>query len=130
MEKELIISPYVFVGIKPTDFPPSVKRRLNIRNVNCSQQNVIDAITEVTTITFEQMESRNRKGPIMNARHMYCFFMNKRLKWNLKQIGQSIGGRDHTTAINSIKRHQDLYDTCDIYREISDNVTYHIDWNI
>jgi len=54
---------------------------------------------------------RSRKPEIVYARHMHCFFSRKRTFVTDKNIGASIGYRDRSTVIHSVKTLQNWYDT-------------------
>jgi chromosomal replication initiation ATPase DnaA len=66
-------------------------------------------ISSVTNLTWSQIESKHRYRPYVNARLMYCFFAKQQLSGiTLKEIGNNLGQRDHTTVLHSLSTVNDL----------------------
>ena len=67
--------------------------------------------------TVEQMKSATRKTKHATARHIFVYYIRTRYKqhFSLEVIGDFLGGRDHTTAINSYNRAKDLIEAEDAY---------------
>lgn len=64
-------------------------------------------------ITIEQFNSTSKKGLIPEARKVFswiCFHIYRKSK---SAIGEYIGGRDHSTAINQINQMQNMIETDD-----------------
>lgn len=126
-EKEsVVISPYVYAGIRPVDLPDNFLRNVKVSVINYSVSHVLQGIERYTSISDEQLSSRCRKGPLCDARHMYCNILRQKMDYSLIDIGRSIK-RDHTTVMNSIKKHNGLYDTDQKYRAIYDRVDRYVD---
>lgn len=121
------ISPYVFVGIRLADLPIEMRTIIKKRGRAYSQTIITDAIKKVMKIPFMKIENKTRKHPIKDARKIYCFQMKHKLGWSLKDIGESIGGRDHTTIVHNIKTYKNLYETDDNFREIANQIENEID---
>lgn len=68
------------------------ERDLLLRNIICT----------LCGVTWEQLTSKSRKKEIVSARHLYSSYARTHLKLTFKEIGKNIGGRDHTTIINSL----------------------------
>lgn len=66
---------------------------------------------QITTV----VNSKSRKRDMVDARHMVARLL-KDTGTTLSQIGLLLGGRDHTTVLNSLQVHEDLYETSSIYR--------------
>jgi len=52
-----------------------------------------------------------QKAMFVYPRQIFCWVSRKYTSTGWKEIGMMIGGRDHTTAIHSVQKLQDLYDT-------------------
>ena len=53
-------------------------------------------------------------------RHFVSWFLVKQMGMTLKSVGvEVLGGRDHTTVINSIKKFSNLYETEELFKENS-----------
>ena len=59
---------------------------------------------------------KTRKRSIAYPRHLFCYICRRRTKAGLREIGELIGGRDHTTVIHSDQTLKDWYDTDELVR--------------
>lgn len=64
-------------------------------------------------VTWKQITSPTRREPVKEARHLFCYFAKMNYSLTLRTIGDMIGGRDHTTVINSINVVNNLMDAKD-----------------
>ena len=125
--RKIIISPYVFAGIDTNKLKSNVRRKLGIEPDTCTKEIVIECVTRVTGIKFDEVKAKIRERNIVTARHLYCHFMKRRLDYTLKEIAKTIN-RDHSTIINSIHQHDNLYETCEEYRKLANRVKTFINW--
>jgi len=108
------ISPYVFPGIKLQYLPkPSKTQKRGL----VKPEDILKIVSQECGVTEEDVLSRSRKGTIVNARHIYCAIMKKEFGYSYESVGQMVNGRDHTTAIHSIKTHQNRCETEEGYKE-------------
>jgi chromosomal replication initiator protein len=80
-------------------------------------------------VPFRDIEHKTRRKTIKDARKIYCYQMKDKLNWSLKEIGVSIGNRDHTTIIHNIQTYRDLYETDDIFKDWADRIENEIESN-
>jgi chromosomal replication initiator protein len=57
------------------------------------------------------LRGRTRKREVVQARQISMYLAKKFTKQSLKSIGDSFGGRDHSTVIHSCQAVEDLMDT-------------------
>jgi chromosomal replication initiator protein len=57
---------------------------------------------------------KNRHKPVCMARHVTAYLLKKYTPMTLKEIGQFLGGRDHTTALNSMNQMKGWLETDDV----------------
>jgi len=108
------ISPYVFPGIKSKYLPkPSKTQKRSL----VKPEDILKIVSEQCGVSVEDILSRSRKGTIVNARHIFCTIMKKEFGYSYESVGKMVSGRDHTTAIHSIKTHQNRCETEEGYRE-------------
>jgi chromosomal replication initiation ATPase DnaA len=112
-KKQHFVSPYVYAGL-PEE---GVISQLQIQQDDEVMQITKDSILEVacsicnkfndTQYLPEDVKGRNRQGELVEIRHMATYFMRELLdaKWSV--IGWHLGGRDHSTAINSYRKWAD-----------------------
>ncbi len=53
-------------------------------------------------VSVEELTGYSRKEPVVHYRHLTAFFLHELAGIPLKRVGQALGGKDHTTMINSI----------------------------
>ena len=83
---------------------------------------VIEAIKDEYDVTEEFMVTLSRARRNVDPRMIFCYIMNIKLGWSLVEIGQLLGGRDHTTVIHGRETFRRLYHTEELYREKADRV--------
>lgn len=108
------ISPYVFPGIKSKDLPKLSKSQ---KRSQIKPEVILKIVSEQCGVSAEDILSRSRKGTIVNARHIYCTIMKKEFGYSYKSVGEMVNGRDHTTAIHSIRTHKNRCETEEGYKE-------------
>ena len=59
-------------------------------------------------LSLEELKSSSRKKHIIQARQAAMYLIHKYLKKSLKDISMAFGKKDHTTALNSIKKVEKL----------------------
>ena len=59
-------------------------------------------------IPLDKMLGPSRESQVVLARQTAMWFVRERLKLSYAEIGRAFGERDHTTAIHSIMRHEEL----------------------
>lgn len=72
----------------------------------------MEAVSRVTGVSAEEIFGKNRKREVAAARHMFFYIARKYTNVTLGQAGKFLG-RDHTTAINSVKVCNDMLDIND-----------------
>lgn len=68
-----------------------------------TKMDIINAVSEATKVSREDMMGRSRKKPIADARHICVYVMFLRLKMNVSEIGREVG-RDYKTVMHSVDR--------------------------
>lgn len=86
-------------------------------------ETIISTVAQVCNVTVEQIKGTCRKRDYVNGRHLSMYFMKKLCKQaSLKEIGNAIGGRDHSTAIHSIGQAEALFAYNDEFRALFERV--------
>ncbi|GAB4454739.1 MAG: chromosomal replication initiator protein DnaA [Bacteroidia bacterium] len=60
-------------------------------------------VADYFDISVEELKSKTRKKDIANARQIAMYFSQQYTKLPLKSIGDSFGGRDHSTVVHASK---------------------------
>ncbi len=69
-------------------------------------------ITDVCEVSWEQVTGSSRKGVLVIARHLYCYFAKEVQKKKYIQIGQILE-RDHTTVMHSVNHVKNMVEVSD-----------------
>lgn len=92
LRKMSLIDPTLSVRtIKPSGSTPSVSQ-------------IIRVTEEATRITAEEILSKNRSRPIVNARFCAMWALRTVSGTSFSVIGEHFGGKDHTTVINAVNQ--------------------------
>jgi chromosomal replication initiation ATPase DnaA len=74
-------------------------------------------VSRITQIPLDLMKAKTRKREIVVGRQLFYYIGRKMIaikpNWTLKKIGQTMGGRDHSTVISGCDTIQDLIETKD-----------------
>lgn len=65
---------------------------------------IVEGVANALGYEVTEICSKSRVSDLVLARHICFYIAYKNEMHSLTQIGKSIGGRDHTTVLNGIKR--------------------------
>lgn len=113
------MNPYVIPGLKGVKVPA----KYFAMSYKVKSHDVIDAVCETYCVNIEQIKSPSRQRRIVEARHVISWVLVKKLGMTLSEVGKTfLGGRDHTTVINSLNRFNDIYDTEEEFKTKADEL--------
>lgn len=69
-------------------------------------QAILREVAEKHNMSVKQVQSTARLKEFVAARQEASYRLNKELGFSLKQIGNMLGRRDHTTVLHAIKRYE------------------------
>lgn len=103
-KKNLRISPYAFPGINQNCLPKYLKGTMGM-----TQMDILEIVATETYVKVDMVISKCRDKELVDARNIYSKIMKDKFGFPLKEIGNILGGRDHTTIINNITNFNNLY---------------------
>lgn len=118
------INPYVYPGLK-FDFIPSLKKRDKRKNVTIDS--IIKIVAENCEVTVEDILSRKRHQPIVEARHILCGILRNEFEKSYMDISRVVNRKEHTSSIHSVRYYNRKYYKKDIYKKLVDNIINEID---
>jgi len=86
------------------------------RSVGVTNDRIIDAVCEQFGVERGRLLSADRSRGVALPRQVAMFLMRQEARCSLPQIGQAMGGRDHTTALYGCEKIRDLLETDDKLR--------------
>ena len=73
---------------------------------------LINVVSDHTNIPYDDIVSSKRSKEIATARQIVMYLCREYLdRYSLKQIGDAVGGKDHSTVINGIDRIKNMIET-------------------
>ena len=81
---------------------------------------ILEAVSELYNIPVEKIVSKRRLQYLVDARSMACFVMRKYTRLTYSEIGDLLGGRDHSTVISAFNS---AYWNVDAYKSFRDDYT-------
>ena len=88
----------------------SLKDLLAIQARQVSVDNIQKTVAEYYNIKLSDLLSKRRSRSITRPRQMSMFLAKELTNYSLPEIGESFGGRDHTTVLHACKKIKELRD--------------------
>ncbi len=78
-----------------------------INQRECTPQSVIDAVADFYSLTPDDITGRSRTQKVVKPRQIAVYLARQETNASLPQIGEALGGRDHTTVLYSFNKIND-----------------------
>lgn len=82
-----------------------------------SIESIKQLVAKFMEIPVEKIQSKTRLREVVMARQLSMYLAKNYTNSSLKNIGESFGGRDHSTVIHSLKTVQDMIDTDLVFKD-------------
>ena len=91
----------------------SVQSLINVQDVQSklSEQKIINTVADYYNLTPTQITGRIRNSQIALARHISMYLIRTMLDTPFQKIGQTFGGKDHSTVISAITKVEKMLKT-------------------
>ncbi|HXK41095.1 MAG: hypothetical protein A3G45_02230 [Candidatus Staskawiczbacteria bacterium RIFCSPLOWO2_12_FULL_37_15] len=90
---------------------PDIKEVKNILNTylsspyrKTSPQSILKAVADFYSISGSDLIKRSRKKEVVRPRQIAMFLLREETKLSFPEIGQKLGGRDHSTVIHACEK--------------------------
>ena len=90
---------------------PDLKEVKNILNTylstpyrKTSPQTILKSVADFYSISLTDLVKRSRKKEIVRPRQIAMFLLREETKLSFPEIGQKLGGRDHSTVIHACEK--------------------------
>jgi chromosomal replication initiator protein len=74
------------------------------REKNLEPKQIISSVADFFEVDKKEITSRSRKKKLIKPRQVAIYLMRKHTKMSFPEIGQTIGGRDHSTVIYACEK--------------------------
>ena len=120
------INPYLFPGLKLEFLDERIYPIIKKSKVKITEKQIFEIVGREYGLTKEEIISRSRKRECVESRHLMAYIIKRKTRFSLKNIGERLGGRDHTTIIHSVRTFEDLFETDSTFRERCENIFYRV----
>lgn len=101
--------PFIWVGRRKPFIPPAPVLPENFRGPD-RFRHAVRFICDMYEVTPDELLGRSRSARVAWPRHHLAWICIKRFGYTYPFTAKLIGGRDHTTIINSVRRYQSRID--------------------
>ncbi|MCX8067650.1 MAG: hypothetical protein N3B68_07540, partial [Anaerolineae bacterium] len=67
-------------------------------------ESILQAVADFYNVDLEELRGSSRRQGIVRPRQVACYLLRQEAGASLPQIGQWLGGRDHTTVLHACER--------------------------
>ncbi len=85
------------------DDAKKIVTKANGKPFSITEEDIIKIITDYFKVSKKDILSDKRTKDIVNARHFIAYFLRNKLNYKHVKIAYTLGFKDHTAALNSIK---------------------------
>lgn len=94
-----------------------IKQFVSQADKEISVENIKQLVAKYFELPVEKLQGKTRLRSVVIARQLSMYLAKNYTNSSLKTIGDSFGGRDHSTVIYSLKAVQDLMDTDTLFKD-------------
>jgi chromosomal replication initiation ATPase DnaA len=114
------IHPYVFIGIHYNDIIKNhntSKKLKPSQSIKVTQVQILEIVAEECEVSVDDILSKSRRQPIVDARYLCFAALKLRYRLGLKDIGHIVDKRDHTTVIHGLRNFYNRFMYESIFRD-------------
>jgi chromosomal replication initiator protein len=94
-----------------------IKNFVSQINKEITVEYIQELVAEHFSVPVDKLQGKTRKRQVVIARQLSMYLAKNLTDKSLKAIGETFGGRDHSTVIYSCKTVQDLMETDVIFKD-------------
>ncbi len=76
----------------------------NSRKKLVTKERIIEAVSNFYNVEMKELQGRSRSADIVLPRQVAMYIIREQTDHSLVEIGQSLGGRDHTTVMHGLEK--------------------------
>ncbi len=76
----------------------------NTQSSTINLKRIVKCVEKISSYSMQDLCSKNRNKELSEARHLAMFLMKKLTGKSLRDIGQFLGGRDHSTVMHGLQK--------------------------
>lgn len=74
-------------------------------------EDIIRMVCMALEVNVSDVKSQSRNRELADARHIICYILRRHTTLSARQIGNKLGGRDHSTVLGSVITCQEFIDS-------------------
>lgn len=121
-EQKAIISPYCFPGLKKRDTTERYLKEIYVNSYKKNKYQILDLVAKHCCVNSKSIISNCRKREFTDARHIFCAVVRLKYNTTLKEIGEFLNNRDHTSIRHGIIKFRERYHHEENYRKICNSI--------
>lgn len=96
---------------------------LNSRKKLVTKERIIEAVASFFNVESKELQGKSRSADIVLPRQIAMYIIREQTDHSLVEIGQSLGGRDHTTVMHGLDKIEQALDTNTQLRQQINTIT-------
>ncbi len=96
---------------------------LNSRKKLVTKERIVEAVANFFNVETKELQGKSRSADIVLPRQIAMYIIREQTDHSLVEIGQSLGGRDHTTIMHGLDKIEQALDTNTQLRQQINTIT-------
>ncbi|HEX2915444.1 MAG TPA: chromosomal replication initiator protein DnaA [Chloroflexia bacterium] len=96
---------------------------LNSRKKLVTKERIVETVANFYNIEMKELTGRSRSADIVLPRQVAMYILREQTDHSLVEIGQALGGRDHTTVMHGLEKIEQALDTNSQLRQQINSIT-------
>ncbi len=84
---------------------------LNSRKKLVTKERIVEAVANFFNVEIKELQGRSRSADIVLPRQVAMYIIREQTDHSLVEVGQSLGGRDHTTVMHGLEKIEQAIET-------------------
>lgn len=96
---------------------------MNSRKKLVTKERILEAVANFFNVELKELQGRSRSADIVLPRQIAMYLVREHTDHSLVEIGQALGGRDHTTVMHGLEKIEQAFETNSQLRQQINTIT-------